>query len=312
MAVPAHEDPARSRDERIAALGYDYAAQPKAPLAPCNLCGSDRWTLLTHVDRYGFPAQAGACWTCGLTALKPTLTPEGYHHFYSGVYRPLVSAFHGRRIDAVTIQDEQKVYAADMARFCQPFLEERRGGAFLDVGGSTGIVAAALARRFDLRATVIDPAPLEVEQARALGIETITGLVEEWDPGTRKFPVIGMFQTIDHLMDVGATLRKLRQLVADDGVFVVDIVDFRAAYLRAWRVETAVKVDHVFSLTESTTEALLARAGFAPVRKSYSGDHLHIVYVCRPGQPDPTALPSASAVAAFFAEVRLVQNAPRP
>ena len=47
------------RRARIAALGYDYAAQPKAAVTTCNLCGGAEFVTLTHRDRYGYPA-AGA------------------------------------------------------------------------------------------------------------------------------------------------------------------------------------------------------------------------------------------------------------
>jgi hypothetical protein len=46
---------------RIAALGYDYPSQPKQAVTSCNLCGASYFVVLTHRDRYGYPAQAHAC-----------------------------------------------------------------------------------------------------------------------------------------------------------------------------------------------------------------------------------------------------------
>ena len=99
---------AADRKERIAALEYDYSAQPKQTLTSCNLCGATEFVILAHRDRYGYPAQAHACRTCGLVFLNPRMTAEAYGRFYNGVYRPLVSAFQGRQIDARTNQDEQR------------------------------------------------------------------------------------------------------------------------------------------------------------------------------------------------------------
>jgi SAM-dependent methyltransferase len=306
-----HEDPALPREARIAAVGYDYASQEKQPIAACHLCGSDRWTVLTHQDRYGYPAQATACNRCGLTILNPRMAPAAYARFYDGIYRPLVSAYHGRRIDARTVQEEQWVYASHIERLLAPFLEGKAGASFLDVGGSTGVVAAHFARRFGVQATVLDPAPAEIAEAQALGVETITSLVEEWQPEGRRFQVIGMFQTIDHLLDVAATLAKLRTLIVDEGIFVVDILDFRAVYLKNWSIEAAIKIDHPFSLMEGTAEAFLRRAGFEAIRKWYHPDRQHVAYVCRPSAPDAHALPSSEWVDRFFWEVRYVQNAAR-
>ncbi|MBC7842655.1 MAG: class I SAM-dependent methyltransferase [Gemmatimonadaceae bacterium] len=300
-----------SRPDRIHGIRYDYDARAKEYLTTCNLCGAAIWTVLTHVDRYGYRASTTACSACSLVVLNPRMTSASYDEFYRHVYRPLVSAYHGRLIDATTVQAEQHLYAMDMADMLAPFMARVRGGRFLDVGGSTGIVAALLRSRFDLKATVLDPAPAEIAEADALDIETITGLAEEWEPAGRRFEFVGMFQTIDHLLDVSATLHKLREIIEPEGIFVVDIVDFRAAYLRQGSVEAAVKIDHPYSLTEDTMEAYLARVGFEPVHRSYSADHLHVAFVCRPCDPRPDARPAPSTVREFFREIRQVQNSMR-
>ena len=181
----------------------------------------------------------------------------------------------------------------------------------LDIGGSTGVVAGHFAKAFGLTGTLIDPAPLEVEEARAFGLETITGLVEEYDFGGRQFDFVLICQTVDHLLDVAGTLKRVRELLTPNGSLFIDIVDFRAAYLRNWSVEDAIKIDHPYYLTQDTMTAYLRRAGFEILRADYAADHLHVSYLCRPTQPTPQALPDAAGVAELFREIRYVQNAPR-
>jgi len=236
------------------------------------------------------------------------MTADAYGRFYDGIYRPLVSAFHGRLIDARTIQDEQREYAAERAEFIRPFIAGASRRTLLDIGGSTGIVAHAFAREFGLRGTLIDPAPLEVEQARQLGLDTVTGLVEQHDFGQQRFDVVIICQTVDHLLDVAGTLARVRHLLSEDGLLFVDIVDFRAAYLRNWSVEDAVKIDHPYYLTENTMTAYLRRSGFEVLRTDYAADHLHVSYVCRPGTADVDAMPAAASVDELLREVRFVQN----
>jgi SAM-dependent methyltransferase len=303
---------AGTRAERIAALAFDYAARPKVDVERCNLCGSSVFIGLTHRDRYGYPAAAVCCSECGLVFLNPVMTADAYALFYASTYRPLVSAYHGRLIDARTIQDEQREYAVERGDLLASAVGGGRYRTLLDIGGSTGVVAHAFAQRFGVRATVLDPAPLETAQAQALGLETIEGLVERIDLGERRFDIVVLCQTIDHLLDVSGTLRRIRQLLAPAGVFFLDIVDFRAAYLRNGSVEQAVKIDHPYYLTESTTAAFLRRAGFEVIRSDYAADHLHVSYVTRPSQPDPAALPSVESVRDLLREVRSVQNARRP
>ena len=179
------------RAARIQAVGFDYSKQEKTDILACNLCGSDSWTIISHTDRYGFPAQAATCQVCGLTVLNPRMTGASYEEFYKNTYRPLVSAFHGRRIDAETVQDDQAIYAIEMAALLHPYLKDRKNASFLDVGGSTGVVAAHFVREFGVRATVLDPAPAEIAQAEVLGISTITSLVEDWEPADAQYDMIG-------------------------------------------------------------------------------------------------------------------------
>lgn len=303
---------AEGRRERIDALAFDYASQEWMLVERCNLCGASAFTVLTHRDRYGFPATASACDRCGLVFLDPVMTATSYSRFYNGTYRPLVSAYHGRLIDARTIQDEQREYAADRGDLLARYLDGGGYRTMLDIGGSTGIAASVLAERFGLRATVIDPAPLEAAEAQALGIETIEGLVEEIDLGQRRFDVVIICQTVDHLLDVAGTLRRVRELLTDRGILFIDIVDFRAAYLRNWSVEEAVKIDHPYYLTESTMAAYLRRSGFDVLGTDYAPDHLHVSYVARPGAAALDALPPPGDVRDLLREIRFVQNAPRP
>ena len=301
-----------NRAERIAALNFDYAAQQKARVERCNLCGETVFVGLTHRDRYGYPASASGCTRCGLVFLDPVMTAAAYGDFYAGTYRPLVSAFHGRLIDARSIQQEQKEYAVERGDLLAPYVEGRGYRTLLDIGGSTGVVADAFARRFGLRATLVDPAPLETAQARALGLETIEGLVEQVDLGNRQFDVVVLCQTVDHLLDVTGTLRRLRDLITPGGVFFIDIVDFRAAYLRNGSVEAAIKIDHPYYLTEATMTAYLERTGFTVARADYAADHLHVSYAAQPSAPRPDALPPAATTEALWREIRSVQNAPAP
>lgn len=301
-----------SRAERIAALGFEYAAQPARAVERCNLCGGRQFVGLTHRDRYGFPASSACCADCGLVFLDPVMTADAYGAFYAGTYRPLVSAFHGRLIDAMTIQGEQQEYAAERGDLLAPFVEGRGYGSLLDIGGSTGVVAHAFAQRFTLRGTVVDPAPLETVRAQALGLETIEGLIERIDLGTRRFDVVALCQTVDHLLDISGTLHRIRELINPRGILFVDIVDLRAGYLRNWSVEAAIKIDHPYYLTEATMVAYLRRAGFEVLRSDFAADHLHVSYVASPAAPDANAAPYSESVDTLLREIRFVQNAPRP
>lgn len=291
-------------NRRIAALRYDYASQATVRPPSCNLCGEpDRAIEVAQRDRYGYPATLVLCSRCGLAYLCPQLNAAQYEHFYSKVYRPLVSAYHGRRIDAQTVQHDQYAYAAELAPFLFPLLPSPPR-TILDVGGSTGVVAKVLASRVNAQVTVLDPAPDELAVAQAAGMETIAGFVEDFDPGERTWDLVLLCQTIDHLLDVRGALAALRRMTAPEGRAFVDIVDVEVLLRRTGCIERAVKIDHPYYLTGPTTAALFDIAGFTIIAQRLSDDG-HRGFVLAPGpcaEPDWISLEIAAAQ--FLASVR--------
>lgn len=292
----------RDRRARIRDLGFDYTRQPKEPVSRCNLCGATRFATAAQKDRYGFDAATNACLRCGLVFLNPVMTSRAYRDFYARTYRPLLSAYYGRTIDARTIQAEQEGYAEQLAALLAPVLGAA-GGTHLDVGGSTGVVARRLADEFKLDSAVLDPSPEELVEASRQGLNTIQGFVEEVliEPGS--YDVVTLCQTVDHLLDIAATLDKIRDATKPTGVLFIDIVDFRAGYLRSGNIEAVVKIDHPYYLTESTMEAYLVRHGLEPLQKDCARDRLHVGYICRLADRQPTYLPSQERVDAFLREI---------
>jgi 2-polyprenyl-3-methyl-5-hydroxy-6-metoxy-1,4-benzoquinol methylase len=280
------------REERIAAVGYDYAGHELEPVDACNLCGSTDLDTVADRDRYGYPATFRMCRRCGLGFLSPRLTAAEYGAFYESVYRPLVSAYHGRRIDAETVQVDQRGYAEELVAFLRQTLP-RTPATVLDVGGSTGIVAAAVRDAFGTRATVLDPAPDELAVAAANGMETVAGFAEHFEPsslgmGARRWDLVLLCQTIDHLLDVRATLASLRRRTADEGHAFVDVLDLMIAARKQGSVEGAVKIDHPFSLTRETALAFFGQAGFTPLaeRLSADGHWGFVLAAAAPSEPD--------------------------
>ena len=300
------------RAQRIQALAFDYDKQPKETVERCNLCGGDYFIQISQEDRYGYKAGAFACGRCGLVFLNPRLTANAYAEFYAGVYRPLVSAHHGRTIDARSIQAEQLEYAIERAEFAAPYLQaETNPGLLLDIGGSTGVVAQHFVERFGYAGTVLDPSAEELKEAKARGLSIFFGLIEMADFNPNRFDLVLLCQTIDHLLDISSALEKIHSFLKENGLFFVDIVDFRAGYLRNWSVTKTIKIDHPYYLTQEVMEAYLRSTGFKVLRKGYAADHLHISYLCGLAEPETGALPAASGVDDLLREIRTVQNAPQ-
>lgn len=275
----------QARRERIEAVGYDPAGRAVESIATCNLCASTHHVEVSRRDRYGYPVVCRVCAGCGLGFLSPRLSAAAYAEFYRGVYRPLVSAYHGRLIDAETVQEEQAEYARELVAFL-------RGASLvapasvLDVGGSTGVVAGAVRDAFGAAATVLDPSPDELAVAAAAGMETVAGFAETHEPGEARFDLVLLCQTIDHLLDVAATLAAIRRMLAEGGRAFVDVLDVGFVARRRGSIEGAVKIDHPYYLSRETAGEYFGRAGLDVVAERLSDDG-HWGFLLAPSEPRP-------------------------
>ena len=246
-----------------------YDAAPKVNVVNCNLCGALVRRKAEIWDRYHLPVTLITC-DCGLRFLSPRMTDEAYAEFYrDGHYRELVTRFVGRPVNHLTIESDQKRYAAKLSQFLAPYMDPLRSGLLLDVGGSTGVVAERLMNDFDLDATVIEPSALEAGRARDRGIAVAQVPASEYANGGNRYDLITLCRSVDHLLDIMGDLKRIAGWLKPAGLFFVDFVNV-----------DQIKIDHPFYLTRKTMAEYLRRAGFEVVAQ-HPGDVRHIRTLAR-------------------------------
>ena len=160
----------------------------------------------------------------------------------------------------------------DRADTVRPFLAARGLKTMLDIGGSTGVVAAHFARR-------VRPARHADRPGAARGGPRARARPRDHhgagrDPRFRRRPVRRRADLPDRSITCSTSAARCGgsgTCSPTGGFLFVDIVDFRAAYLRNWSVEDATKIDHPYYLTQETMQAYLRRAGFAIVARGLRG-----------------------------------------
>jgi SAM-dependent methyltransferase len=262
---------------------FDYEAQPKERMVACDLCGSRNGTrsIVSERDRYGFPVLTVQCLDCGLVFQDAPMASEGLRALYSGPYRALVSAWHGRPINRETLEPEQRMYAARLAEVIDGGLAE--GTRVLDLGGSTGIVAARVALAMDSHheprhITVVEPCAEEAVAAIPRANRVVVQSAEDFEAEPGSYDLILLCQTVDHLRSISAVLRKVRTWLAPGGRFFVDAVDWEKVRGDG-PAHDALKIDHVYALTPTTMRRYLEAAGFV-AREVEAPSANHVAFLC--------------------------------
>jgi SAM-dependent methyltransferase len=305
------------------AFPYALAATEEPP---CNLCGGRDVEPVCARDRNGLAVRSVICRRCGLLFLSPRMTREWYARYYEVEYRRQMAAYKRLARD----HDLEVIWRAQLRRGEWLAAWLRRHGvvepkSILEVGSSTGGLLRALADAFGARVLGIEPSPEEAEFAGAHDVPTEVGLFESFGRAIgERFDLVLCSQAFNHLLDPRRAAERVRELLAEDGLFFVECQDFFQVARARGAIAEAVQVDHVYMFAPETLQALVRQAGYAIVEGSLTCDRelsaeeraaqkelglptLHLRFLARPG-PAPEA--PTSSYAAIRAELAALPDSP--
>jgi len=219
--------------------------------------------------------------------LNPRLAIDEYGDFYTNEYRKLVSKYWKRHI--VSDMDTE-AYGESLVQFLHTYPITFDGLNGLDIGGSSGEVAAILKNRLGLKMTVCDPNRSELAKAKEKGLDVVEGSFEKASiEGNRD--IIFICRTVDHLFDPIGSLRRSWDLLAPSGWLFVDMVDWLCV-ARSEGFVNSFHADHPFNFTHESFRVLLKTVGFKVVCEHISPEELGVNsgriehgFLCRKTRP---------------------------
>ena len=158
-----------------------------------------------------FPLDVYACLDCGLIQIRDNVPPEYFRHY---VYVPGASPAMHEHFDAFAETVAQRFVASG-------------DGLTVDIGCNDGLFLGSLRAR-GRRTLGIDPATNIVELARERGVEVVNeyftpqlarDVRSEYGPAR----VVVTTNTFHHVDDLDSFTEGVTELLADDGVFIVEV-----------------------------------------------------------------------------------------
>ena len=271
--------------ENISSLEWEYVER-------CNVCDSRKRTIISRHDRYGFPVRLAICNYCGLGYLVDRLSRSAYSRFYDRWYRRLLSAWFDQRIDNTFLEGYAKDYARRLVDLLDKELQLTAGFTVLDIGGSTGAVSTELMKRYRAKPTVLDPSEEELSVAKASGMETILGQLEDVNIGDCQFDLILVCRTLDHLFDLKTSLERIRKLVKPEGFVFIDYMDLLEHAQHEGSVTTAARLDHCYYFYNEMAPYLYSRFGLGIVSTYFSISMGTVGYLLQPADAKVQSIPA--------------------
>ncbi|MCE5314280.1 MAG: class I SAM-dependent methyltransferase [Armatimonadota bacterium] len=213
-------------------------------LITCNVCGSDVSKILLTKNGH----DVYQCGKCGLAFTWPQ--PQAIADQYDASYFDLYRRRRGFRLK----RGDTRLKQIELMK--QP-------GKLLDIGCSLGyFIEAANARGWD--ASGIEISPHASEEARQMGLDARTGVLEDarYDDGS--FDCVTMWDVLEHVPDPTKHMLEVNRILSDGGLVVIGTPNLGHSRFKAQRENWRhlKPAEHIFYFMESSISPLLGKTGF--------------------------------------------------
>ncbi|MBC8338537.1 MAG: aminotransferase class III-fold pyridoxal phosphate-dependent enzyme [Rhodospirillales bacterium] len=256
------------------ARGIREIPNDNSKLDRCPICESEN--VSEYVQAFGF--DMSLCGGCGLLFCNPYPNDEQLRAYYSSEMKSFENEFFLESFDHRVRLFTPRV---DIIHALKP------SGRLLDIGSAIGIFVEALLRRespLDITCCDLSPEACESLRKRFPDVRVINedacALTEEegFEGG---YDVVTMWDTIEHIVDQNKMLQGVRDLLADDGIFVFSTPNTHSfEWLTAQEKHTQIlPPGHVNLMNEGNIRLLLERNGFDLAEAHTLNASLDITYV---------------------------------
>jgi len=241
---------------------------------PCDLCGQNRWRVISRLDRHGEALDTGLCLHCGLVAHLPLPDEERIAHYYAEAYR---SDYHGEVEPAARRVMRAWNNGQRICTMLAPFLPEK--GSVFEVGAGLGCTVKAFQHRGFVAGGIEPNHDFNRYSRQQLRADVANrNLYDLIDPPTHD--LLLLVHVIEHFRSPRSALMQLRNLLDDGGLLYVECPNLAAPFATFDRL---FHFAHIYNFTPETLQSLAASCGFELVEQLHDGAHPDIALLLRKG-----------------------------
>ncbi len=227
----------------------------------CNFCGEDNYRVLSKEGTDGLKIRSVICRNCALIYINPRMTKEGYGLYYEGEYRDK-TINHGEASSGFSCQklfDTTQTHGKFLGNLIKKFKIPE--GAVMEVGSGVGGVLKGMKDVLGREVVGLEPSGQEAQFANEQGIKTYHSLIEDHKK-QENFAVVVSTQSLNHFLDPKYFFTWAHNCLVNDGLLVVEVMNFRHQLKNAGLFKNAVKIDHVYMFTPEVLKNFISSAGF--------------------------------------------------
>lgn len=241
-------------------MSFPYNTIEKENIA-CSFCLSNNYKILSKKGTDGLALNSVICKKCGLIYINPRMTKSGYKFYYEEEYRQktINNGEAGSDFDCKKLFESTIGHGKFLGELISPYLKVK--GSIMEVGSGVGGVLEGMKRYLNREVIGLEPSKVESDYANSQGIKTYHALIEDHNK-KEKFAAIVSTQALNHYLDPRYFFKWAHESLFDNGLLVIEVMNFRQQLQKAGKYENSVKIDHVYMYTPEVLRDFITSAGF--------------------------------------------------
>lgn len=218
------------------------------------------------------------CPSCQLYALK---FKGDYKAFIEDYYNEAFFTGSEERAGYVDYEGDSWPEAQNMRRYLKRISKYKTKGKLLDCGCATGIFMEE-AQKIGFDVYGFDVSDYAIKKAKQkLGDRVELATLANFKYQSKSFDVVTLFDVIEHLDDPKKALRRIKRIMKDDGLLMINTGDVGSvlARLEGKNWHFFIPPQHFFFFSRRTITILLEQVGFKVIKIDYKGKWVSIRYL---------------------------------
>ena len=217
-------------------------------------CGSNNYTEITNKDRYGIDYTLCLCKDCGILYSNPRMTDESLELFYRHDYRDIYGDRDevGEYADQVEGKDRIKKFIYEtLGEYKMPLPK-----VIFELGCGVGSNLRPFLNDCECIGVDYDAGAIEIGKVR--GLNLLVGGIDALEGLGKKADLIIMNHVLEHMTDIERDLKRVRDLLSDEGVLYVAVPGFYT-----WDKNSLFQNAHNYQFTGNTLDYVMRVCGFS-------------------------------------------------
>ncbi len=266
-------------------------------LNQCTCCNSKNINQVYDESFFNLPIMK--CMDCLFHYVLYDEDEKKMQKYYNETYWPVFRNIHNKKLLDEKVDDAyiikkfpspirsfiefigvRKSLAFSQFRFLKPYL---KGNTLLEIGPGEGFILELFEKNgYDVFGIEASKENLNVIKTKLRHGKIQIGFAEDISKIDKKFNVIILSHVLEHLVDCRKVLQKVKKLLADDGIFFIEVPNCEHYDTLEHSIFTQ---PHLHHFTSSSLQILLKNLGFEVIRvDTFSanvislGDHLKYLF----------------------------------